>query len=1312
MAKQKLVQTKTGVETAKDVQQVGGSVPKEQLLPPPPLVSKTAKWNAAVERENFDRQQQANTFWSDALKDSDQKYRANIADFQTQANVQQAPVVEKLKAFYEAGKETNDFFAIGKTLRKQDFKPDAEWQGYVQDKEAVNTILDGFGVPRSYATIVSQTVSQEDFVDFAKAYQLDQEKKQFINERLGDTGKTAAAIAGSLAGLDTVVGIAMPWLAINKGRKIMQGIQTAQDAERAARALSSTKTIATYSGLGYSVTAPIIKSQVHEDYTFTDGVVDALLFGSVDTYFITARTLAKQHSEINAFREVLKQREILGALPNGSNLLPFKRQNQLLLPYYPKEDDVIIAQNMRRDGVIVSYPEQSNAIGYVQRLGIPLKAESGVGGVIANAEQYAGKITNRLTEITKRMDDLNSQVFGKRRISTYKKEAMLKEVDDLTLEMNSLKKIDTEIKKTKNIAKKQKKIENAKLKFPSIFTDEAVQEATDILPDVQKALNDIVSHPDAKDIEEAVNLAAKEAGGKRFIMKKDANGNMALGVKGKDGKFKPITGKQKVAAGVVLSMLASSSAMAEDGEGNVASDLSSFALGAFALYFLGGQFGKRMLEHKGVFKALGGIGSDFTKAMANKAVSKTPEGEYVGKVYGMYNQTLQAIGTLFKDTYYRADATGKQMIKDLLWDAENTSVVTVDRIKNQRHEANMVKFYSVYNDAWKTFFAERRKNANGFVDGWLQINAIKREFNEAITAVLEKPETLAHPSVKKVAPIVREIYDDIAKRANEARVQGFKTSKEAGEGAMLLNNYVTRVLKSSDIYRLAGAMGEWGAKNPVYDALEQNLRRMYSNAHPSATADDVAVFAEEYLMHIKNSVNTNIRGTIGDLLGDQTARSKFRIDLDTSAWEDFTLNVNGKETVVGLDNLFERDIESLLMGYSNAMEGHIALAIKRPDWQSYTVAMNQAGEMADPIVRRNMTIALNLIIGRQNFDSSSQFAQFMRASGNIASGIFMPLSAIMQIKEAGSTLLRSAKNFETFKDSVKEFKNVLKGRGSDDAVTSFIMDMDAKGQHMMTHKLHSRMYDDFANVNEDYAEGLVGAYLKSSQRFRDAAMITYGVAPLTDWGQRVNGMLNMNVLAQVAHGKKVLNRTDMEAFGFTPERLTLARKYLKLNEQDNLTKSSVLSLEKNSKDYDEIANMIYNMGQTQMLSPALGTTPAFLLESNMGQAVGTLMSFAMNAHAVYGTNLVKGMARGEPASYIDTLTWFGAMYAAQMLKDEIKGVERDDRELVMNAMVNMPFMAPSAIVGMVTDPVLFAGNEKIQTEAYATVETLLGAMGE
>ena len=1271
MAKQKLVQTKAGVVPAKDVQKVDGTVPKEQLLPPPPLVSKTAKWNASIERENSVRQQQANTFWSDALKNSDQKYRANIADFQTQAKIQQASVTEQLKAFYEAGKETNDFFAIAKTLRKQDFAPDPAWQNYVQDKEAVNTILDGFGVPRSYATVASQTVSQEDFVDFAKSYQLDQEKKQFINERLGDTGKMAAAITGSLAGLDTVAGITMPWLFINKGRKIIQSIETAEDAERAARALSSTKTIATYSGLGYSVTAPIIKSQVHEDYTFTDGVVDALLFGSVDTYFITARTLAKQHSEINAFRDVLKQREMMGALPDGTNISQkFKWQQQ------PFSQQSAMADNVSD----------------------PIKMGE-------------AKIITRMEELSKQADSLTKRINNPQVGKALRSEAatQLTKVQD---ELATLKTASIDIQKTKNITKKQKKIDAAKLKFPSIFTDEIVQEAKDILPDVQKALDDIEAHPDAKDIEEAVNLAAKEAGGKRFMMKKDANGNMALGVKGKDGKFKPITTKQKVAAGVVLSMLASSSAMADDGEGNVASELSTFALGAFALYFLGGQFGKRMLEHKGVFKALGAIGSDFTKAMANKAVAKTPEGEYVGKVYGMYNQTLQAMGTMFKDTYYRADAFGKQMIKDLLWDAENTSVVTVDRIKNQRHEANMVKFYSVYNDAWKTFFAERRKNANGFVDGWLQINAIKREFNEAITMVLEKPDTLAHPMVKKVAPIVREIYDDIAKRANEAKVQGFKTSKEAGEGGMLLNNYVTRVLKSSDIYRLAGTMGEWEPKNPVYDALEQNLRCMYSNAHPSASEDEVAEFAEEYLMHIKNSVNTNIRGTIGDLLGDQTARSKFRIDLDTSAWQDFSIQVNGKEVNIGLDNLFERDIESLIMGYSNSMEGHIALATKRPEWASYTVALDQAGKMSDPIVRRNLTIALNLIIGRQNFDSSSQFAQFMRASGNIASGIFMPLSAIMQIKEAGSTLLRSAKNFDTFKDAVSEFKNVLKGRGSDDAVANFIMDMDAKGQHMMTHKLHSRMYDDFANVNEDYAEGLVGAYLKSSQRFRDAAMIAYGVAPLTDWGQRVNGMLNMNVLAQVAHGKKALSRSDMEAYGFTPERLAIARKYLKLNEQGNLTKSSVLELEKNSKDYDEIANMIYNMGQTQMLSPALGTTPAFLLESNMGQAVGTLMSFAMNAHAVYGTNLVKGMARGEPSAYMDTITWFGAMWAAQMLKDEIKGVEREDREVVMNAMVNMPFMAPSAVIGMVTDPVLFAGNEKIQTEAYATVETLLGAMGE
>lgn len=162
MANTKFIPTATGLKPSTEVKKVGGSVPVGELLPPPPLVSKTAKWNASVEQENFQRRQQSNTLWSDAIKSSDQKHREALVEFETKAKVAGASGAEKIKAFYEASKDTNDFFAIAKTLRKEDFKPDAEWQTYVQDKENVNAILDGFGVPRSYASLASQTVSQED----------------------------------------------------------------------------------------------------------------------------------------------------------------------------------------------------------------------------------------------------------------------------------------------------------------------------------------------------------------------------------------------------------------------------------------------------------------------------------------------------------------------------------------------------------------------------------------------------------------------------------------------------------------------------------------------------------------------------------------------------------------------------------------------------------------------------------------------------------------------------------------------------------------------------------------------------------------------------------------------------------------------------------------------------------------------------------------------------------------------------------------------------------------------------------------------
>jgi hypothetical protein len=214
-------------------------------------------------------------------------------------------------------------------------------------------------------------------------------------------------------------------------------------------------------------------------------------------------------------------------------------------------------------------------------------------------------------------------------------------------------------------------------------------------------------------------------------------------------------------------------------------------------------------------------------------------------------------------------------------------------------------------------------------------------------------------------------------------------------------------------------------------------------------------------------------------------------------------------------------------------------------------------------------------------------------------------------------------------------------------------------------------------------------------------MILNFVAPLTDAAQRLNARMNMNDLAKVVNGKKKMSARDMARYGIDNAFIERARERMKLNNKGNLDVDSARAIDDEATN-DDIRRIVFNMGQTQMVTPMYGTTPAMFKADALGASLGNLMSFAFNAYATYGNNLLKGTVQMDAMTMVDNLLWFGSMYVAQSLKDLAKGVERDEEEKVRLALMMMPLSAPLALPSML-------GGSSIQ---QATAEAMERATAE
>lgn len=1214
------------------------------------------------------------------------------AKLKAEEGINNSGFIDSASAMFESFKKTNDFVAIYDIVNKPDFKQDSNWINSSQEPDFLFSVMDANRIPHDYADRLREAKSAEEFSYISEVIK----KEMAVNDRVSNTIGTGlqvtSAFGGALTGLDLPL-LFLPEVGLARfAKKLhdienMSSIRLADEIDRLSAFKASgfaddanrAKSILTAANISLTAAVSVAQTSIHDHMDAMDGAISFLALAGINHWLIGKNFGKLDVSSLDNRLRDLRAYSVLEKL-NNQLLIPYKPDaiKYLKAPIRPTFEAKIYEQGLlpspfKKGDDVIPDGVYSTGKGTIISPEVPKWSSDLIKGNV-------GKINESILSLEKEVQSLTKRIANKgigKDLKLSAETKLLKATSDL----KTLKTGLVAVRKAKTFEKKMQSI--AKLTKLYNVDNTITLMAGEISPVIDDAVEAISRHVDDADLKEIGDAIISSSKGERLAIK-EVGGKNVVGKVSKDGKFIKFAKQHKYLTAMAITAMAGTSAQAfEGGSQSGESDYKDYIVYGLIGILAGSVAFKKiqniMSSKTGYKSVAGGAMQSILTTFMSSELKTTPTGQKMGKLYSAMNKSLIAIGYPFRDLFYNGDDAGKKLAKDLLYDPENVGLSVAETRKMNKVNQNLSSFYPVYSSAFKRYSKEKVNNFKNAGDRIRFHNQIHRDFNIDITKSILSKSYQGSKEAREVAEHLRKSFSDIGTRAVQAGVAGFRK---------LEDTYFPRLTRFKEVFDtvrvLDGGKFEKGGK--VYDELRENYIRMYSSMHPSQSADDVYKNVDEIMNSFIDVSNHNIRGGAGDILGSPTARALERIPLDLSEWKDISITINGVSKKISLEEIFNLDAEGVYKSYMNSMEGHIALAEK--GYKSYTDALNIAGQQSGDLAR-TATIAINNIIGVQNYDSMTTLAQSASLISNMTMPIQMSLSAIMQIKEAGSTFIRASRSFSSFKVLVDEFVNVLRNRGSDDAVTALAMELDGRGKSIIGNKLHTRSFDDTTDALFANDETVISIMNKTGMSVRDVSMMIYGIAPITDWMQRVNARMNLDLIAKVSHGKAKFSKREIEVYGITDEMLDLVRSNTKLNSKGNLTAESAKAIDGNAKLFEPIQNTVFNMGQSQMLTPMIGTTPTMFKESALGAASGNLLSFAFNAYATYGINTVKGLSRVDTAGHamLDSMLWFSSMFIAQKLKDSIKGKERDDEEVVRYALMQMPLSAPLAL------PMILGGSD-------------------
>ncbi|MDB4681390.1 hypothetical protein OAE88_00620 [bacterium] len=910
------------------------------------------------------------------------------------------------------------------------------------------------------------------------------------------------------------------------------------------------------------------------------------------------------------------------------------------------------------------------------------------------ATKESGSVSDVTETIVKTTDDVKPKVdltpeqIKKQQKKDFKDTATktaVKEVEDASsIKVSKLEDeiadIKTKMKNKKNTAtqnkRMQKMIDNRNTKIKEL-SETAVKKIDDVkkVNKIEETVSNVIEE-DIPDLYDAVKAAGKED---LVHMKKVVDDAIEKfpeetkelvklfnsKMKNKKSTSKKITGKQKAVIGA-LGLTMASSAYADDG------DSSGLSLaGAFFSVVALGVVGPRAIEMMmdGRLKEIAtNIPSTVSKAFHKVDVDNTKQAKTMKEAKSDLTTVLHTRFTSTIAPFQKYSDESAKFMEKLLYSYKNGG--GAETMKTSWNHSAIDKFNVEEDKAFKLWLTENKTGSS-----WYRKMSDKLEFRRKVSDAMENRTDL-DDSMQMAVKANDDLLEETYARAKEYGVLGFEhiTYKKgkiprlwkAGAMNKMLNN-----MSDDDVIKVRDALAEAIGKNSdktQVKALKEADKFIKSwKAGGDGIADRTGDIYESLVKKdmLPEGMTLDDFADKMDMPKDKNARAKNRIDFDVKDIPSVTVKINGKPTVIDMDSMVERDFKVIFDKTINTINSSSALA--REGIKSIEGARKRIKNLykGSSELQKEANQILDLLVGKpldipnKSIHNVSLIAKDLVIVAKLPLVVFsMPPEMLYTVANTPFTKLISngVKAISGRKNPMLNQLMSISGLGSG------ANRIDLTGHRGLTDSVDGVEDMDFSN-----------ALRSGTVKMRDLSMLANGLAPMSDFLQRMNLMANAEHFQNVVQGMDKYGKTRLKMFGIDDDAIAMFK-----GDKWDMDKWSM-------KKKDKFAEVMRNMNQQYTPETTLGETALGGRTSDTGRLFSALITYPMQQFNVHGLGDVDAM---DKIAVMHTTLSFAGAYMGLHARYAVQGKEVEEDRITQLAMMNIPLTGILAQAKSLTNPVV------------------------
>lgn len=676
---------------------------------------------------------------------------------------------------------------------------------------------------------------------------------------------------------------------------------------------------------------------------------------------------------------------------------------------------------------------------------------------------------------------------------------------------------------------------------------------------------------------------------------------------------------------------------------------------------------------KTIAKHIAGVGSTTKVALAR---SKTIGAR--AKISESLDRTRTSLTETIKPLLDNTTGDVKKLVTDIFYNPLDTQK-TVERIKNRVYHAH---WNNLQKDVQETYKAWLKEVGSSRVEGALSLFSASSKRAEYDKLITEHIEYGYHAEIKSVVEGAKKVNKTLDSMLREMKESGVKDVDKT----TLLKNYVPRVTNKSRVQGILANTTE-ASKEAFIKEFAKMLTKTSSpeavaRVYVEALADPLMGAGRRGMTNIedikkvasKHGFGDEIVDDIADALGvggERFGRLKNRIPMDKRMFKGVTLEyLDGSTSYKAtIEDIFEQDIMNVMSDYLNKASGQVAFA----DMGYKTI--DEAYEIlhkADikPEHARTIRDGIDALSGSPIVDYSIPANRIMRDVGNYTIGIKMMFSTLSLAAEALTTAGRLNKS--GWRATLQGLTSKLRTTYGDDSfVMGYLTNSDGAGLGIHQYGASFGAYkqiDEFGNVSG----GEVGLNVisKLGEVNRDFTLHVLPFVRTSDFLTKVNMQDSLQVMFNHASGKKAFKPYEIKAYAITP-RVEELMKRIEVNEKGHV---KWFDMDKwGRQDRTDFYTTLDAMLQKRIQQSTMGTTGAWSRNSAIGVVASNLIKFPMSAYSNIGSFLGRGAMDGDAQAMSQIALWFGGSALASIARNEIKGKDYDESDIIMDAILAHPF---------------------------------------